>query len=379
MRSALQLALCLALASSAWGAFGFQRTLTVTNNATLLPSTQTNFTVPVVLSDPTLKTVANGGHVQNSSGFDICFFSDSMQLTLLSWKMDSYDGVNGNVMAWVKVPTLALGTVIYMAYGNASIVTFQGGATGSEWETNYKAVWNFGTGTVLSFSDSTVNANNLTGSNSPTATAGKIGGGINFSNASSQSASVASAALKPASLTVSLWYRGAGSGTSSDRLFSQGTAAGPPFGNVFFFFSNLGYSTAVAAINVNGSNVQINPDSFITMTTGVWYKYDATYDGSTVKWYWNGAMIASTGSAGSITYGAEPWVLGGGPNSSGGFQNFFNGAMSHFTISATPRSANWLTAEYNSQNAPNTFLALGGESPLGGGTALRMLLGVGGF
>ena len=38
----------------------------MTVNHTLVPSTQSNFTVLVSVTDPALKTVANGGHVANA-------------------------------------------------------------------------------------------------------------------------------------------------------------------------------------------------------------------------------------------------------------------------------------------------------------------------
>jgi hypothetical protein len=49
----------------------------MTVNHALVPSTQTNFTVSVSVTDPALKTVANGGHVANANGYDIGFYADS--------------------------------------------------------------------------------------------------------------------------------------------------------------------------------------------------------------------------------------------------------------------------------------------------------------
>src|SRR5262249_49179382 len=48
---------------------GCQRSMTI--NHTKVPSTQSNFTVLVSVTDPALKTVANGGHVANPNGYDI--------------------------------------------------------------------------------------------------------------------------------------------------------------------------------------------------------------------------------------------------------------------------------------------------------------------
>jgi len=58
----------------------------MTVNHTLVPGTQSNFTVLVSVTDPALKTVANGGHVANANGYDIGFYADSGGLPSSSGK-----------------------------------------------------------------------------------------------------------------------------------------------------------------------------------------------------------------------------------------------------------------------------------------------------
>src|SRR5438034_359618 len=77
-----------------------QRTLTVDHAK--VPSTQSNFTVLVSLTDPALKTVANGGHVANANVFDIGFYADSGGTTKLKWEVEKYDGTTVNLIAWDK-------------------------------------------------------------------------------------------------------------------------------------------------------------------------------------------------------------------------------------------------------------------------------------
>jgi hypothetical protein len=55
----------------------------------------------------------------------------------LTWELEFYNGVNGVAIAWVNIPSLALGTVFYVAYGDPTIFTFQGGAAGAACDTNY--------------------------------------------------------------------------------------------------------------------------------------------------------------------------------------------------------------------------------------------------
>src|SRR6201999_2727578 len=54
---------------------GCKRSMTIDH--TKVPSPQSNFTVLVSLTDPALKTIANGGHVANANGFDLGFYADS--------------------------------------------------------------------------------------------------------------------------------------------------------------------------------------------------------------------------------------------------------------------------------------------------------------
>jgi hypothetical protein len=87
-------------------AFAYSRSLTVAANQA--PNTiENNFPVLVSLSDPTLRTAANGGHVTSSNGYDICFFADAGLTTPLNWEVESYNGVSGALVAWVQVPALS--------------------------------------------------------------------------------------------------------------------------------------------------------------------------------------------------------------------------------------------------------------------------------
>src|SRR4029077_23347 len=79
----------------------------MTINHTKVPSTQSNFTVLVNVTDPALKTVANGGHVANANGYDIGFYADSGGTTKLKWEVEKYNGTTGNLIAWVKIPSVS--------------------------------------------------------------------------------------------------------------------------------------------------------------------------------------------------------------------------------------------------------------------------------
>src|SRR6185503_13067091 len=117
---------------------------------------QTNFPMTVNGTYSSLATVANGGHVLNSNGYDIGFYGDSAcSTTPLNWETELYNPTTGLVDYWVKVPTLShtADTTIYLCYGNPGITTNQATTTGV-WDSSYFGVYHFGDGTSLSGSDS---------------------------------------------------------------------------------------------------------------------------------------------------------------------------------------------------------------------------------
>src|SRR5438477_11294376 len=98
-------------------AFGYYTPITVA--AGQVPSTQTNFAKLTLQTDNRFKTVANGGHVQNSSGFDIRPYSDSSLSTALTYELERYNASTGEVVMWVKIPSLSDGYVTYLGYGDS--------------------------------------------------------------------------------------------------------------------------------------------------------------------------------------------------------------------------------------------------------------------
>ena len=151
---------------------------TITINSGQVPSTQTNFPVLVSLSDATLKSVSNGGHVSSSTGSDI-YFTDAGNTAQYSCEIESYDSTNGTLVAWVKVPSLTDGTVIKMWYGIASSTP---NTPSNVWDSSFKGVWHMN---QVNAADSTANANNGTAANASAITlnaSGKIDGSDTFTN-----------------------------------------------------------------------------------------------------------------------------------------------------------------------------------------------------
>lgn len=68
-----------------------------------------------ITSDSNLKDTTNGGDI---------LFTAGDGTTKLSHEIELYSNVNGDLVAWVKVPAVSstTNTTIYMYYGNSTVV-----------------------------------------------------------------------------------------------------------------------------------------------------------------------------------------------------------------------------------------------------------------
>src|SRR5712692_2267370 len=164
-----------------------------------------NFPVLVSRTDTDLQSKAQ------STGNDILFTS-SDGTTKLSHEIEKYVSSTGELVAWVKVPSLSstAATVLFMYYGNASAANQQN-AVGA-WDANYLAVWHLKedpSGTAPQMKDSTSHANHGTSAGTMPSTdsvAGKIGSGLNFDGVDDQINLSGFTAFTPP-WTLGLWIR----------------------------------------------------------------------------------------------------------------------------------------------------------------------------
>lgn len=166
-------------------AYNFRKSITV-GAGQVISGPLTNFPLLVNVTDANLKTTANGGNVTDAGGDDIIFRA-SDGVTQLDHEIERYTATTGEMVAWVRVPSIDVGTVIYMYYGNSCVTQPTQNPTGV-WDANFKGVWHLTEATAANRLDSTSNANTLTpsASNPTQVVAGKIAGSANFAGASIQ-------------------------------------------------------------------------------------------------------------------------------------------------------------------------------------------------
>jgi hypothetical protein len=331
----------------------YYRSLTVDH--TKVPSTQTDFPVLVSVTDATLKSVANSGHVAGANGYDIGFFSDSAGTTPLKWEIEKWVATTGELVAWVKIASVSSSadTVFYIRYGDASITTDHSDPV-NVWTNNYITVYHLGNGTTLNVNDSLNVANGT--NNGATAVAGKVDGGANFVAASVQYISMATR-TGPAALTMSCWAKA----TSFPGAYNALVARVNPS-----FQSNevMVKSNGKIAVYLTGTGGAGDPfydgTGSTTLVAGTWYYVAATYE-STIGLigYINASVDATdiprlplnTVWTGVVRIGNDPISA----------SREWNGIIDEARVSSVARSANWITTEFNNQNAPGTFITLGTE------------------
>jgi hypothetical protein len=338
-------------------AYAYKRSITIDH--TKCGSTDSsNFPVLVSVTNTTLKSTGNGGHVQSSSGYDINFFSDSGLTTLLSWEIDQYDAVNGILIAWVNISTVSHSsdTVFYVGYGNSSILSFQGGATGAAWNANYQGVWHLPNGSTLTANDSTSNANNGT-INGPTATTGYIDGGANFAGGTDElNMAHASGLAITGAATLSTWVNIT---TYNSPMVLIGKWGDNPYG-----FSILTIGTSLyAVIGTSGGTANITA-IYTFPNTGVWHYVHAVYTPSTsVQLYIDGVnVVTNTSSIPSTMSDSSSHDFKMGRGTANAYP--FIGKLDEGRILTIALSADWILTEYNNQFSPATFYTFGSETSL---------------
>ncbi len=334
--------LLLFLAANAW-ATGFAYYSPVTILAAQVPSTQTDFPILISVTDNRFKTVGNGGHVANASGFDIRPYTDGPPVTAITgYELERYNASTGEVVMWVKRSSVSNGLVTYLAYGDASLTT--DGSSTTTWSNSFLGVYHLKDGTTLDVNSAT-GSNNGT-NHSATATTGQIDGAGAFASASTQYVGLGGGISNNNAITYSAWVNA----TSFPGAFN--TVLGYN-GNGHFGLLMVN-SSGKLALFVNSGN--INGTGSHTLSTATWYYVVMTCNQSTLTGYVNAVSDASI----STTITGDPTSpFDIGKDDVNG--RYWNGKIDEARVSSVVRSADWITTEYN-EGFPATFEILGTES-----------------
>jgi RHS repeat-associated protein len=363
--------------SSQWSnGYSHNRVITI-HYGQVSNSDQLNFPVLFTGTYSDLATTSNGGYVTSGNGYDIIFTSDPAGTMLLPFEQDSYTASTGAVTFWVQLPVVShtADTVFYMFYGNPAVTTDQSNKN-AVWQYTYQDVWHLGNGTSLNVNDST--STGIDGaSRSATATTGKISGGASF-NGSSQYidlgtylsfggntgvvSNVSSLEIEE-SMTISAWIKPATSQVTYPQILADGDSSGVTGYNLYLWNSH--YPAFIVDANTWGGCFV---DSSSSITDNLWHYVVGTYagGGGAIKIYVDGVLKATSTCPGSpILYTAStsgfvyPQAEIGRKLSPSQSTVYFNGVIDEVRLSALTLSPDWIATEYNSQNSPSSFYAIG--------------------
>jgi len=325
-------------------------------------SDQANFPFLFNTTDPAFATTANGGHITNFNGSDLIFTSDPAGQNVLDFELEEYNPVTGQVIAWVRIPTLShtTDTVIYVFYGNTSITASRQNPAGV-WDSNYMGVWHVANGAQLSLADSTSNGNSAT-NNGATATSGQIDGGMSTDGTTYATigAPPSLANLPHGTATFSAWVNTATAGQGG-AIMGKGNSNG--------FITSWALSTRQNIILFE--SMYSEGDIFLESSTptgdGIWSYVVVALEGSPMLG--RKATVYINGEpSGTVSYGG---VLAGDDSAqmaylgNAGWFSPLQGLSDEFRISNVARSPDWIATEYFNQSSPATFYQLNPENTQG--------------
>jgi biopolymer transport protein ExbB len=258
----------------------------------------------------------------------------------------------GTSSAWVRVPQIdgsSSNDFIWMYYGNGSAVD---ASTTAVWSADYQGVWHLNEATGVAAVDATANTNDATPVNDPTASAGKISGGLTFASTSELDiAAHPSLDLSTYSdWTISAWVKPTSyTGTAWPIVYSYGS-----------FGASLGLTVAEGTDGLieNWTNDSALLQSNTAVTLNEWNYIAISRNATTTTFYLNGAAVGSGASTTISTSGQTSHI-----GNNGGFaSDQFLGLIDEVHVTSAARSADWVQAEYLSTS--NAFAGLTGEESL---------------
>jgi hypothetical protein len=347
--------------------YSFARAITVTSTASVASGTNINFPMLVSSTLVSWQSSSTGGDIQNivtapNGGLepaDLVFATSSANcnLTSLNFETERYTSSTGELIDWVQVPSLSTATVIYACYGNPSVNTDKSHPS-STWDANYKGVYHFPNGTVLTAGDSTSNKNNGGLQNSPTSTTGEIDGAASF-NGSTQYASTTNL-VNMTQTTISTWINVTTLPTSTNKGFIVGMMDG--FRSAIYD-KDLGISAAGAPefYTYDGNPKEVT--STATIAAGGWHYITGVANGTNDIIYVDGVAKGTLLAGASFNSFTVPnfYMSGQVATSATPTYLFMAQSLDETRFSNNARSPSWILTEYNNQNSPSTFYAIGNE------------------
>lgn len=315
------------------------RVLTIDHNQ-VGGSTLTNF--PVLVS-------TSFGVAQSATCLDHVYTSDSGGTSPIPWEIDHCTPPAG-VTDWVLVTPISSSadTLFYVSYNNASITVGQNtgaAAPTNVWASAYQFVAH-----LTSTGDSTSNVHNCSLNGTVNGAAAHISSGFSTNGtAANYTTCSASIQVNAHAMTVSGWAKSnlVNTGYIANKNF-DGTRVPYSLGNPgssepgFGFYDGAWHSTGVTTNYRND---------------GLFHYIVGTYDGTTLRYYFDGGAETTLSYSGSTGTGTGLTSIGAYINNS----EAWNGILDEVRIMNTVLTPGEIIANMNSQSTGSTFVGVGAE------------------
>ena len=333
--------------------YGYERDITIDRTRVSGGSDLFSFPVLINLSGQTFLRTSPTGQITSTNGYDIIFTDNNYNK--LDHQLEYYNGTNGDLIAWVRVPVLSLSanTVIKILYGNLQVTTDL--STTLVWDSNYKGVWHLDNS---SLNDFTSYARAGTPYNTPTYNTGRINNSIVLNGSNQYVEVINDPNINFAgNITISAWVYMTTGGRDQKIASNQNNSTG---GYKFGVYTNNKVEFEIR----NSSNTpSLNRDvtGGTVLTTGTWY-YLAGMSSDvldSIKTFVNGVPERPFKKTGILGVASNTLVISKEPFLT---DLFFAGRFDELRISDKVRSNGWLRTEYNNQSSPATFYSVSSEA-----------------
>ena len=311
-----------------------------TVDASSVAATLTDYPTYIDLSRVGITTLAEAESVR--------IYSDEAKTTELAREIDSVTECH------CKIPSLTTTTDIYIDADGVRADYAVGATYGSEavW-VNYKLVTH--TGATDSSGNETLTAN---GGISAGGATGQIGAATDYDGVNDYFKS-SGINLNSTSATMQAWLRNSDISAefrtwSVGETQAEGGSDQSMFGNIYSPQVNLssngirGIASPIASTN----RILTGYVSFAQDTT---YMLHQTFGSTTLRGYLNGSQVYSGSNAGCALPTGELFIYIGARPDVNAIKSHYEGWLGEFRWTDDTLSANWITTEYNNQNAEATF------------------------
>ena len=321
----------------------------------------------VRLEDPTLRTLAQGGNIENPNGYDV-IFTAADGTTVIPHQVTQYNGATGLWLGYVKVPVLShnTDTRIIMYYGNSAITA--NASSSDTWNSDYLGVYRF-EGNTLDDSNAGTDLTDFR-TRDFVGNVGRCRGLFNDPQVLSRDADTNNGQYMKApdnllvgasSFTWSGWIRLWQDRTNWERIFDFGSDV-----NRNFFFTPSSGNGSLGQTRVRITNTGIGGETGpsvnnSTTSLGQWVHWAITVDDATntMTVYRNGQPYGNTVNINTLPSQVEPTINNYFGRSQYDADHLIDADYDEMRMATLNRPAGWIATEYANQNDPANFAVAG--------------------